>query len=63
MKLMIIGSKGKLEKLAAILGNEWKVAASLIHVRDLPTNEMDVSEPNFTPIYKITEHGKLLIFK
>jgi DNA topoisomerase I len=61
MKLMIIESKGKVEKLTAILGDKWQVAASLGHVRDLPTNEMGVAEPNFRPEYQMTERGEQII--
>ena len=36
MKLLIIESQGKVEKLQSILGDGWKVSASLGHVCDLP---------------------------
>jgi DNA topoisomerase-1 len=57
MKLMIIESPGKIAKLSAILGDGWKIAASVGHVRDLPQKEMGVEAPNFIPAYELTERG------
>ncbi len=57
MKLMIIESPGKVEKLSAILGPDWKVAASVGHIRDLPEREMGVEAPDFKPQYVLTERG------
>ena len=51
---MIIESPGKILKLTAILGPNWKIAASVGHVRDLPKNEVGVQPPNFRPIYEYT---------
>jgi len=52
MKLMIIESPGKIEKLSAILGDDWKIAASIGHVRDLPTDDIGVEAPDFAPKYE-----------
>lgn len=57
MKLMIIESPGKVVKLTQILGGDWKVAASVGHVRDLPQKEMGVEAPDFLPQYVFTERG------
>lgn len=57
MKLMIIESPGKIAKLSAILGDGWKIAASVGHVRDLPQKEMGVEAPDFKPTYELTERG------
>lgn len=57
MKLMIVESPGKVKKLSAILGEGWRVAASVGHVRDLPKNEMGVEAPDFKPSYVLTERG------
>jgi len=59
--LMIIESPGKLKKLSAILGNDWKIAASVGHIRDLPKNEMGVESPDFKPVYELTEKGEEVI--
>jgi len=57
MNLMIIESPGKIAKLSAILGDGWKIAASVGHVRDLPLKEMGVQAPDFKPRYELTERG------
>lgn len=63
MKLMIIESPGKIKKLEAILGGDWKVAASVGHVRDLPEKEMGVEAPEFRPQYELTERGSGVVAK
>lgn len=63
MKLMIIESPGKIEKLSAILGDGWKIAASVGHVRDLPQKEMGVAAPDFKPSYELTERGEGVVSK
>lgn len=61
MKLLIVESKGKIEKLQSILGPEWKVAACFGHVRDLPTKNLGFSESDFQPDYEETERGAGII--
>ncbi len=63
MKLMIIESPGKIEKLTAILGDGWKIAASVGHVRDLPQNDMGVQAPEFVPSYELTDRGVGVVAK
>lgn len=63
MKLMIIESPGKIKKLSAILGPDWKIAASVGHVRDLPLKEMGVQAPDFMPSYELTERGADVVAK
>ncbi len=63
MKLMIIESPGKIEKLSAILGPGWKIAASVGHVRDLPLKQTGVESPDFKPKYELTERGISVIAK
>lgn len=63
MKLMIIESPGKIKKLSAILGADWKIAASVGHIRDLPRNEMGVEAPDFVPQYELTERGAEVVAK
>lgn len=57
-KLLILESPGKVKKVQEILGPGWKVAASVGHVRDLPTKEMGVTAPDFKPQYVPTDRGK-----
>lgn len=63
MKLMIIESPGKIKKLSEILGADWKIAASVGHVRDLPQKEMGVEAPDFKPTYELTERGADVVRK
>jgi len=63
MKLMIIESPGKIAKLSTILGPEWKIAASVGHVRDLPVKAIGVAAPDFKPDYELTERGRLVVSK
>ena len=58
MNLLILESPGKVKKVQAILGVDWKVAASVGHVRDLPERELGIALPDFTPAYTPTERGK-----
>jgi len=58
MKLLIVESPGKVKKVQSFLGPDWKVMASVGHVRDLPTKEMGVAPPDFRPAYVATARGK-----
>ena len=58
MNLLILESPGKVKKVQSYLGNDWKVVASVGHVRDLPERELGVSLPDFIPNYTPTERGK-----
>ncbi|SBW07474.1 DNA topoisomerase I, plasmid [uncultured delta proteobacterium] len=57
-KLLILESPGKVKKVQEILGSDWKVVASVGHVRDLPIKEMGVAAPGFKPKYIPTDRGK-----
>ena len=56
-KLLILESPGKVKKVQSFLGPDWKVVASVGHVRDLPVKEMGVAAPDFKPHYQPTERG------
>ena len=58
MNLLILESPGKVKKVQSYLGDDWKVVASVGHVRDLPERELGVSLPDFTPSYTPTERGR-----
>ena len=58
MNLLILESPGKVKKVQSILGSDWKVAASVGHVRDLPERDLGIALPDFTPTYTPTERGK-----
>jgi len=57
LNVLIVESPNKVEKIQSILGQDWKVVASVGHIRDLPTNEMGVSAPDFEPRYVLSEKG------
>lgn len=61
MKLMIIESPGKVQKLTSILGADYRIVASIGHVRDLPTDDIAVSAPDFRPTYVLSERGQSVV--
>lgn len=52
MKLMVVESPNKIKKLESILGSDWKVMASVGHIRDLPRNDLGIERPGFTLNYE-----------
>ncbi len=52
MKIMVVESPNKVEKIAAALGDGWKVVASYGHIRDLPQREFGISKPDFALEYE-----------
>jgi len=63
MKLLIVESPGKVKKIQGFLGPDFRVMASVGHVRDLPQKEIGVEPPGFKPVYKPTERGKEVLGK
>lgn len=62
--LVIVESPGKVKKIGAILGPEYKVVASVGHVRDLPEvkgNDIGLSPPNYRLNYEPTERGRKVL--
>ena len=51
MKLLIVESPGKIKKLQSFLDADWRVAASVGHIRDLPDADYGLEPPNFKPNY------------
>ena len=52
--LFIVESPGKIKKIQKILGSNYIVDASVGHVMDIPSNDMNIDvKNNFEPIYKI----------
>jgi len=58
MKLFIVESPGKVKKIQSFLGPDYRVIASVGHVRDLPTKKMGVNPPDFVPQYEPTDRGQ-----
>ncbi|MEA3357678.1 MAG: type I DNA topoisomerase [Patescibacteria group bacterium] len=64
MKLVIVESPAKAKTINRYLGNDYKVAASMGHVMDLPKSKLRVDiENNYKPDYQIIESKKDLVKK
>ncbi len=62
MKLIIVESPAKSKTISKILGKDYKVIASMGHIRDLPKNSIGIDiENNFTPKYQIAKDKKDLV--
>lgn len=62
MNLVIVESPTKARKLSGYLGSDYKVEASVGHVRDLPSNNLSIDiEKNFEPLYEISEDKKKVV--
>lgn len=60
--LVIVESPAKARTIEKYLGKNYKVLASIGHVKDLPENELGVDiENDFTPKYKIIKGKKKII--
>jgi DNA topoisomerase-1 len=57
MKLLIVESPGKTKKLREILGDGWRVEASVGHIRDLPEKELGLTV-DLRPQYVLTPRGR-----
>jgi DNA topoisomerase-1 len=53
--VLIVESPNKIKKITALLGQQYKVVASVGHFRDLPRKEMGVTPPEYRPRYEITK--------
>ena len=53
--VLIVESPNKIKKITALLGQQYKVVASVGHFRDLPRREMGVAAPDYRPHYEITK--------
>jgi len=62
MNLLIVESPTKAKTLNRFLGSEYKVAASMGHVRDLPGNKMNIdTKHDFEPTYEVAEDKQKVI--
>lgn len=58
MDLFIVESPGKVKKIQGYLGNQFKVAASVGHIRDLPAKSMGINFGDWKIQYELTDKGK-----
>lgn len=62
MNLVIVESPTKARKLSGYLGSDFKVEASVGHVRDLPSGSISIDiEKNFEPQYEVSEDKKKVV--
>lgn len=62
MNLVIVESPTKARKLAGYLGSDFKIEASVGHVRDLPSKTLSIDiENNFEPQYEISDGKKTIV--
>lgn len=58
MKLMVVESPNKIKTLESILGSDWKVMASVGHIRDLPNNDLGIELSDFSLNYEYIPPAK-----
>ena len=59
MKLLIVESPNKCAKLRSFLGSDWKVAASVGHVREIPKKGINIDIKNgFVPTFQVSADKK-----
>lgn len=56
MKVVIVESPNKIKKISTILGDGYKVIASLGHIRDLDKNSIGIDLKSFDAKYTITKY-------
>lgn len=59
--LVIVESPAKAKTIEKYLGSNYRVAASVGHIRDLPERAMGVQAPDFKPEYVYSEKGKEVV--
>jgi DNA topoisomerase-1 len=60
MKLFIVESPGKIKKIQSFLGSEYKVTASVGHIRQLKKNDY-FDDKTFTPKYEIIDDKEKVV--
>lgn len=61
--LLIVESPNKCKTIASYLGDDWKVIASLGHIRRLPEDKITIEPPHFTPQYQVIPERKATVAK
>lgn len=58
-KLIIVESPAKCKTISKILGADYKIIATMGHIRDLPKSKMGVDvDNNFEPSYQVSTDKK-----
>lgn len=60
-KLLIVESPNKAKKIKSYLSDDWVVAASAGHIRDMPGNYMAVEAPDYNPDYEVIKDKKATV--
>lgn len=63
MNLLIVESPEKAKTIKKYLGDNWEVAASVGHIRDLKKSGFSFDRENYIPEYELTERGKDVVKK
>lgn len=63
MQLVIVESPTKARKLSGYLSNDFRVEASVGHIRDLPKSGLGVDEETLEPTYEVNDDKKKVISK
>ncbi|NCN51134.1 MAG: type I DNA topoisomerase [Candidatus Pacebacteria bacterium] len=63
MQLVIVESPTKARKLSGYLGKDFRVEASVGHIRDLPKSGLGVDEESLEPTYEVNADKKKVISK
>ncbi|MDP6041479.1 MAG: type I DNA topoisomerase [Candidatus Latescibacteria bacterium] len=59
--LIIVESPAKARTISRFVGKDYKVAASMGHVRDLPARELGFDTENFDPRYEVSQDKRKVI--
>lgn len=59
--LIIVESPNKTKKIEGYLGSNYRVVASVGHIRDLPPKDIGIEPPDFWPKYEETERGRQVV--
>lgn len=63
MKLVVVESPNKCEKIRKYLGPGYEVAATVGHFRDLPEDELGVDVATFDPVYVVADSKRAVLSK
>lgn len=59
--ILIVESPNKVRKIEGFLGSNWRCAASVGHIRDLPDKSMGIDLDTYNMTYEVTQSGKSVV--